>query len=576
MAQKTIDPFTLEIVKDSLTSIGEEMFFTLGRTSMSPIIYEVLDYATGITDAKGFLLTQGNGVAGFIGMISSMVKETVKKYGDDLKPGDIVIINDSYNGGGSHLSDVGLVMPIFYNDELVAFSANKAHWTEIGGKDPGSFSNDATEIYQEGLQFPCIKLFDEGKINQALVEMIRANVRYPDLSISDMWAQIASLRIGEKRYQELCDKYGVNTVQHTADFLLDQGEMAAKSLIKLLPNGEYFAEDSIDTDGLGNGPFKVQVKVTIMDERFICDFRGSHPQVPGPVNCSYTTLVSDVRTVFLSIINDEHQINDGVFRPLEIITDPGSIFSCERPAPMSVYWESGAMGGDLVWKALASVLPTKLGAGHFLSVCSVTLSGKHPDTKEPFLIVEPSVGGWGANNEEDGVRAQFCIGDGETYNVPVEIAESRYGIMVDEYSLNTDGAGAGQFIGGSGVIRSYRALTDHQAVSVTYGRNKFAPWGLRGGKDGSTNHFYIEKSNGEVDGPFGVYARYPLNKGDVVKLVTGTGGGYGNPFDRDAQLVAEDVKNAYISVEQAEEIFGVLIEKDTFKIKGLTKCRLDG
>jgi len=573
LAQTTIDPFTLEIIKDSLTSIGEEMFFTLGRTSMSPIIYEVLDYATGITDAEGNLLTQGNGVTGFIGMISSMAKETLKKYRDNLKPGDLIIINDSYKGGGTHLSDVGLVLPIFYEGKLVAFSGNKAHWTEVGGKDPGSFSNDATEIYQEGLQFPCVKLFDEGKLNQALVEMIQANVRYPELSMSDMWAQIASLRIGEKRYLELIQKYGLDAVLHTGEFLLNQGEKAAKNLIRQLPNGEYFAEDYIDSDGLGNGPFKVQVKVTIEDERFICDFRGSHPQVPGPVNCSYTTLVSDVRTVFLSVINDDQQINDGVFRPLEVITDPGSIFSCERPAPMSSYWESSAIGGDLVWKALAEVLPEKLGAGHFLSVCSVTLSGNHPDTNDPFLIVEPSVGGWGASSKEDGARAQFCIGDGETYNVPVEIAESRYGVMVDEYSLNTEEAGTGEYIGGSGAIRSYKALSDGQFVSVTYGRNKFSPWGLNGGQDGSPNRFYVEKGDGTVDGPFGVYARYPLNKGDVVKLVTGIGGGYGNPLDRDISQVLEDVKNQFFTVEQAKNIFGVIIDDAAYEIKGLTKER---
>jgi N-methylhydantoinase B len=573
LIQKTIDPFTLEIIKDSMTSISEEMFFTLGKTSMSPIIYEVLDYATGITDPEGYLLTQGNGVAGFIGMISSMVKETVSKYRGNLKPGDIIIINDPYKGGGSHLSDVGLVTPIYYENELVAFSASKAHWTEVGGKDPGSFTNDSTEIYQEGLQFPCIKLFEEGKINNALLEMIKANVRYPDLSVSDMWAQIASIRIGAQRYQELCKKYGKATVQRTGEHLLDQGERISRKIIESLPNGEYFADDYIDSDGLGNGPFKVQVKVTITDNRFICDFRGSHPQVPGPVNCSYTTLVSDVRTVFLAITNEDHHINDGVFRPLEIITDPGSIFSCERPAPVSIYWESGAMGGDIVWKALAPILPAKLGAGHFLSVCSVSLSGQHPDTNEPFLIVEPSVGGWGASSVEDGARAQFCIGDGETYNVPIEIAESRYGILVDEYSLNEDGAGSGEFSGGAGVTRSYRALTNNQNVTVTFGRHLHEPWGLKGGNNGSKNRFYVEKRTGEVEGPFGFYARYPLNKGDVVKLITGTGGGYGNPLKRDIGKVLEDVKNQYISIKQAEEIHGVLIDPETFKIEGITSER---
>lgn len=574
IVRSKVDPFTLEIVKDSLVAIGDEMFIALAKTSMSPIIYEVLDYASGLTDVKGQLLTQGNGVTGFIGMLSDMVKQTLKKFGDGkLKEGDIIIINDSYGGGGSHLSDVGLVMPIFYEGEIVAFSANKAHWTEVGGKDPGSFSNDATDIFQEGLQFPSVKLFNEGEINQAIVDIIEANVRFPELSLGDMWAQVAALKTGEKRVKELCDKHGKPLFLSSVDYLLDHGEQLARQELTKLPKGTFNAEGFIDDDGFGNGPFKIKVKVTISDEKFVADFRGSHPQVPGPVNCSYTALVSAVRTIFLAITNPSQDANDGVFRPLEVITDKGSVLSAERPAPVSIYWESMLAGADLIWKALAPVIPHRLNAGHLLSVCSVVLSGLHQDTDEPFLIVEPSVGGWGASEGQDGARGQFCIGDGETYNVPVEVAETRYGIMVDEYSLHTDGAGAGEYIGGSGVIRSYKALTDNQMVSVTFGRNKFVPWGMNDGNDGSANKVYIEKANGDVDGPFGIYPRYPLNKGDVVKLVTATGGGYGEPFKRPAEKVAKDVKNGYITVAQAEADFGVKVNEKTYEVEGLTEER---
>ncbi|MCS0653423.1 hydantoinase B/oxoprolinase family protein [Cytobacillus firmus] len=575
IVRSKVDPFTLEIVKDSLVAIGDEMFIALAKTSMSPIIYEVLDYASGLTDAKGQLLTQGNGVTGFIGMLSDMVKQTLKKFGDGkLKEGDIIIINDSYGGGGSHLSDVGLVMPIFFDGEIVAFSANKAHWTEVGGKDPGSFSNDATDIFQEGLQFPSVKLFNEGEINQAIVDIIEANVRFPELSLGDMWAQVAALKTGEKRVKELCEKHGKELFLSSVDYLLDHGEQLARQELSKLPKGTFNAEGFIDDDGFGNGPFKIKVKVTITDDKFVADFRGSHPQVPGPVNCSYTALVSAVRTIFLAITNPSQDANDGVFRPLEVITDKGSVLSAERPAPVSIYWESMLAGADLIWKALAPVVPHRLNAGHLLSVCSVVLSGQHQDTNEPFLIVEPSVGGWGASEGQDGARGQFCIGDGETYNVPVEVAETRYGVMVDEYSLHTDGAGAGQYLGGSGVIRSYKALSDNQMVSVTFGRNKFVPWGMKDGQDGSANEVYIEKANGEVDGPFGIYPRYPLNKGDVVKLVTATGGGYGDPYKRPADQVAQDVKNGYITAVQANESFGVIVNEKTCEVEGLTEDRL--
>lgn len=563
-----VDPFTLEIVKDSLVAIGDEMFYALARTSMSPIIYEVLDYASGLADAKGQLLTQGNGVTGFIGMLSFMVKQTVEKYNKkgDLKPGDVLIINDPYGGGGSHLSDVGLVMPIFYEGELVAFSANKAHWTEVGGKDPGSFTNDATEIFQEGLQFPCVKLMDEGKINQALVDMIQSNVRFPDLSLGDMWAQIAALRTGERRFHELCDKYGKEVVLASIDHLLDHGEQLTRKELEKLPKGTFESESYVDQDGLGNGPFKVHVKITITDEKFICDFRGSDPQVQGPVNCSYTGLASAVRTIFLAITNPSQDVNDGVFRPLEIISDSGNMVSAKRPAPVSIYWESLLAAADVIWNPLASVLPDRLTAGHLLSVCSVTLTGNHQDTKEPFLIVEPSAGGWGAGKGQDGAPGQFCLLDGETYNVPVEVAETRYGVMIDEYSLRCDGAGAGEYIGGQGVIRAYRALSDNQSITAFYGHHQFLPWGFEGGENGSPNNIYIEKANGEIDGPYGVCTRYVLNKGDVAKLVTATGGGYGNPYNRPAEQVAMDVKNGYITVEQAKEKFGVVLDADTFEI----------
>lgn len=563
-----IDPFTLEIVKDSLLAAGDEMFVALARTSMSPIIYEVLDYASGLTDAKGNLLTQGNGVTGFIGMLTFMVKETLKKYpGDELKPGDVIIINDPYNGGGSHLSDVGLVMPIFYKDELIAFSANKAHWTEVGGKDPGSFTNDATDIFQEGLQFNCIKLYDEGKVNEGIVEIIRSNVRFPDLSLGDMWAQVAATRTGERRIRELCDKYSKETILAAIENLLDHGEIISRKELAKLPKGVFEAEDYIDTDGIGNGPFKIKVKVTITDDDFICDFRGSHPQVPGPMNCSYTGLVSAVRVIFLAMTNPEQDVNDGVFRPLQVITDQKSIMSAERPVPVSNYFETLLGSLDLIWQALAPHLPNRLTAGHHLSVCAVTLSGLHQDTDEPFLIVEPSVGGWGGGAGQDGASGQFCIADGETYNVPVEIAETRYGVLLDEYSLRKggDGAGAGEYIGGKGVIRAYRAMSDGQAATITFGRNKYAPWGMKGGHDGSKNEFYVHKANGEVDGPYGVYPRYQLQKNDVVRLVTGTGGGHGNPLHRDAEQVALDVKNGYFTVQEAEEHFGVQVNLENFE-----------
>ncbi|MFD1413695.1 hydantoinase B/oxoprolinase family protein [Oceanobacillus jeddahense] len=569
--EKEINPFTLEVVKDSLLAAGDEMFIALAKTSMSPIIYEVLDYASGLTDSKGQLLTQGNGVTGFIGMLSFMVKQTLKKYGEtgQLKPGDIIIINDPYGGGGSHLSDVGLVMPIFHEGELIAFSANKAHWTEVGGKDPGSFTNDSVDIFQEGLQFPSVKLYDGGVLNEGIVEIIGANVRFPDLSLGDMWAQVAALKTGERRLKEICEKHGKSTVLAAIDYQLDHGETISRKELQKLPKGTFTANGFVETDGIGNGPFPIQVEVTITDDKFVCDFRGSSPQVPGSVNCSFTGLASAVRTIFLAITNPDQDVNDGVFRPLEIIVDERSIMSAERPAPTSNYYETMLGCADLIWKSLAPHIPHRLAAAHLLSVCAVTLSGIHQDTEEPFLIVEPSVGGWGGADGQDGASGQFCILDGETYNVPVEVAETRYGVMLDEYSLRIDGTGAGEYTGGKGVIRSYRAMTDDQSATVTFGRNQYRLWGTNGGLDGSVNEFYIQKSDGEQAGPYGVYPRYPLAKDDVLQLMTATGGGYGDPLKRPGEQVVKDVKNEYYNVTEAEELFGVKVDPQSFEYEEL-------
>lgn len=573
---KNVDQFTLDIIKDSLYAIGEEMFISVARTSKSPVIYETLDFASALTDKHGNLLTQGNGVTGFIGLLSFMVKETIEKFAkkDNLYPGDIIIINDPYAGGGSHLSDVGVVMPIFKDGEIVAYSANKAHWTEVGGKDPGSWTVDSTEIFQEGLQFPCIKLFNKGEINEALIDLIKANVRFPDLSIGDMWAQVAGLKTGEKRFVELCDKYSKDTVLFSIERMLKTSEEISRKEVLKLPNGVYEAVDYIDDDGLGHGPFRIQVKVTIDEDRFICDFRGSHMQVLGPVNVAYCGLESAVRTIFLAATNPSQDVNDGVFEPLEIIVDEKSIFSAERPAAVSTYWETMIAGEDLIWKALAPLLPDRLTAGHLLSVCAFVFAGKHPDTNEPYIAVGPSVGGWGAGKGKDGENGQFCIGDGETFNIPVEVVETRYGLFVEEYKLRADGAGAGEFRGGSGVVRTYKQLNDNGSFTGTFGRFKFLPWGMSEGKEGSRNMFEIIKADGTVDGPYGKYPRYPLNTGDAVRMSTATGGGYGNPMNRPLDKIKMDIKNEFITIEQAYEDYGVELDPVTLEVISETDERL--
>jgi N-methylhydantoinase B len=567
------DAFTTEIIKDSLVAIGDEMFVALQRTSKSTIIYEVLDFASGLTDARGQLITQGNGVTGFLGTLTFAVQSTLEKFGPaGLRPGDVVITNDPYSGGGTHLSDVSLIVPIFYDDELIAFSASKAHWTEVGGKDPGSWTTDATEVFQEGLQFPCVKLYDAGRRVDSLIDVIEANVRLPDMTLGDMHAQAAALRLGERRFQELCDKYGVRTVLEAIEALLDYGERMTRLELSKLPRGTYEAEDWIDDDGIDNGPFPVRVKVTISEDEFVCDFTGTHAQVPGPVNCTHTGLHSGVRTMLKAITSPTIPVNEGCFRPLRVACPPGTIFTAERPAPVSTYWETMNYVTDLVWRALAPIVPERLTAGHFLSVCGVVVAGTHPDTGELFLLVEPQAGGWGAGAWKDGESGLMCVGDGETYVIPIEVAETRYGIVVDRYELDPTGAGAGRRRGGRGCIRDYRAAVDEVTLTATFGRHKYVPWGIDGGHPGSRNEVRVFHEDGR-EVVFGKCARYPLRRGEVARLVTGTGGGWGSPLERPVEAVVEDVRDGYVTVEQAEREYGVVVDRDTFEVVRLAEAR---
>lgn len=573
MAEMKINPVTLDIVKDSLIAVSNEVFYAFARTSMSPIIYETLDYASGIADAGGKLLTQGNGACGFIGLIAPMIQEIIDKYGkENMNPGDVYLINDPYMGGGTHLSDIGMVMPVFYGDTLIAFIGNKAHWSDVGGMAAGSFTTDSSDVFQEGLRFSGVKLLDGGDICKPLVEMIKSNVRFPETAEGDMWGQIASLRTGYKRIGELCEKYSMEVVQESMKRLLEQGAMIANKRIKELPKGTWEMEEYMDDDGYGN-LVKLKVKITITEDEFIADFTGSSPQVASPINTGYSSLCAGVKVIYMSILGPELAVNDGVFEPMRIFAEDGSVLRCHAPAPTSCYFESMIYSSDVVWKALAPVFPEALGAGHMLSVCSVVLAGTKQHTGEPFLIVEPTGGGWGASDGKDGEVGQFCVGDGETYNVPVEMAENRYGIMIDEYSLNTDGAGAGKYRGGSGAVRAYRAMTDGQLFTASFGRNKFPAWGAASGKDGSYNWFEFRNADGTVEGPMGITARHVLNKNDVAYMVTCTGGGYGNPLERDEVSVAWDVKNEYITVKQAEEDYGVLVNPETFEVLGVTDAR---
>jgi len=554
-----VDKFTGEIIKDALVAVGEEMFNAMIRTSMSPIIYETTDFAVGITSADGELLAQGNGLAAFLATLDTAVQSTLQHYPDpgDILPGDVFITNTPYEGGGSHLSDVVIVLPVFHDGQLIAWAVNKAHWTELGGTYPGSASTEATEIFQEGLQFRFLKLFDAGVINKALVEIIRANVRLPESTIGDMYAGVAAARVGARRILELAEKYGQADLLAAMENLLDYGERMTRLELAGLPQGRYEAEDIVEDDGLGNGPFRIKVVVTITPDRMIADFTGTDPQAPGPINCSYIGLVTGARCLFKAVTNPEIPANGGCFRALEVICPEGTLLSARSPAAVSLYYEPLIAAIDVMWKALAHAIPERLGAGHQRSVGATFISGLHPDSGEFFVFGEPLVGGWGGAMDADGDSGQFCCGNGETYNVPVELFESRYGLQVEQYALHDEDGGAGEFRAGKGVVLDYRVLAEEARITYAASRTESRPWALRGGKEGSNNYLQILRGDGSIERHHMVTGM-PARKGEIFRLVTATGGGCGDPLKRPREQVARDIKNGYVTDEQARRDYGYI------------------
>ena len=560
MTLKT-DPFTIEIIGEMLRASAEEMFVTLGRTSQSPIIYEVLDCACGLTSDQGELMAEAEGVPGFIGCLSFAVRTVLTKFGAKvLRPGDIYATNDPYTGGGTHLSDVVLIAPIFFEGELVAFAANKAHWTDLGGMAAGSWTTDATEIYQEGLQFPAILLYREGQPIPSLIDLIAANVRMPSMTLGDLYASVASLRVGERGVAEVCRKYGVAAMRETVSAMLERGEKATLARLDELPPGEYTAEDWIDDDGLSDEPLRVCVRVTIQPETFTADFTGSAPQVQGPINTTWTGLQVACREIFKEIVDPHFPNNEGIFRPLRVICPEGTIFTARRPAAVSTYWETGAYVSDLIWRAIFPIATHRLPVGHSLSVCGTIVSGVDEERGQ-FVLVEPQAGGWGATVDRDGESGLVVAGDGETFNMPVEVCEARYPILVKQYTFNTQPAGAGRSRGGFGLMRDYSIACERAELTATFGRHRFLPWGAGGGGEGSANAVEIYPAGATAPAlRRGKLARYPLRQGDMARLITGVGGGYGDPLTRDPALVQADVRNGFVTIAQARDMYGVVIE----------------
>jgi N-methylhydantoinase B len=551
---RNIDPFTAAIIQSALQAAADEMFAAMRKTAMSAIIYEVLDLGTCVTDADGELASSGQGIPAFVGVLDKSVKYLLGKFttAGAIEPGDVFVTNDPYYGGVTHLNDVVVAMPVFSGKELMAWTACIAHWNDVGGMVPGSMSNDATEIYQEGLRLPAVKMISKGEPIAPVLDIMYANSRMPDYLRGDLWSGIAAVRLGGQRILEMVDKYGPEVYRESVRRHMDYGEETTRIALRKLPAGQYHLAEQQDS-GL-----TYKVTIGIAPDRLRIDLSDNPKQGSyGPYNISYDGALLVCQMILKALTDSSTVCNGGTFRLLELVTRPGTIFHAVSPAALGFYSETTIRLYDLIWRCLAQAMPERLGAGHFASVCGTMLGGVHADTGRHFSIIEPELGGWGASAEADGINANYSALHGDTYNCPAEICEARYGVFVDQMALNTNGGGAGMHRGGRGVVIDYRIRSNDNFLTIGYTRAKVPPWGLAGGQDGTTNGVEIRRISGKTE-RHSVATGIRLNKGDVIRITTGNGGGYGNPRLRDRALLQADLRDGLVTAQEIDRIYGGL------------------
>jgi len=561
---KKVDPVVTEIVRNGIIAVTEEMKTNLMRTAYNIIIYEALDFTTGLFTPEGETVSIGIGLPMFIRGMAETVKAKIRHFGrENINPGDIYVTNDAYLTG-SHLNHVTLTLPIFHNGALVGFSCCMAHWLDIGGTLGGM----TTDIFSEGIQIPIVKLHRAGVVNQDVVDMIRQNVRLPSRAMGDLRAQVTAVKTGERRFIQLIGRYGRAPVLDAIAAIMDQSAALARARTRAIPDGEYMAESFMDDDGIEVGkPVPIRVRVTVKGDEMTIDLTEVSRQVRGFYNSGITTGHACAQVAYKCLTSPtDYPINDGSFRSLKTIVPPGRVVSATRPAPMR-WWMTYPMTiVDTVFKALSTAIPDSVIAGHHADLLIATCHGINPRAQEFFIAnFGPLGGGWGAKRSEDGVSATVCINDGDTHNGPNEQAEAKFPLVVESYALVPDSGGAGRHRGGLGVERVVRARTN-LTMNTQIERAHCRPWGLDGGLDGTGNSVALRLGGAwKTDFPNAKVLVAQLKPGDAFRVRSGGGGGYGSPFERPVVEVQADVRQGYVSAAAAADLYGVVIDPDTLE-----------
>ena len=555
------DPATFVVIKNSLYAAAEEMKVVLAKTAYSPILKVAGDYSCGIFDISGQMVAQGPDLPIHLGSMPDAVKAVVSAF-ETFEEGDVFIHNDPYFGG-SHLPDVNVVSPAFYNDKLIGFACIRAHWPDVGSASPGSYGA-VTEIYGEGLRLPPVKLYSKGLLNKDVDAIIFANVRTPDERRGDLGAQIAANRRATERLGALADKYGVDVLVATMAEVLNYSEKMMRTLLARLPDGKSTFEDFCDGDGVieegdaEDQTFQIKMTVEKTGEHISVDFSGTDDAVSGPMNAPLSVTASGVFCALKTIIDPDGLIppNSGCWRTITVSAPKGCVLNAEFPSPV-VYanHEISHRVCDMTFGAVAEFWPDNTMACSQGTSAVITFGGEDPRNKQRYVSYETIKGGFGARPNKDGINA-IASGISNTMNTPIEILEMSFPVRVDEYVLVTDSGGAGRFRGGLGASRTWTVL-DHKArASACLERTKSAPFGLSGGKPGLAAKIWTEAPNGDKGIAPGKGGFDVPNGGQIHLRVPGSGG-FGDPSERDIDSIKEDVLDGYISEEAADTHYGV-------------------
>jgi len=567
---RNTDPITTEIIRNLFISCAQDMNATMIRSAYTPIIYEGKDCSVALLDENGDVLGQSSGLPIFLGNLEVCVKLTIEMFGKDaFGPGDVFYMNDPYFQG-THLNDSTIFAPIFYEDDLVGFSATRAHWLDVGAKDPGT-PMDSTEIYQEGFRWGPTKIYKGYEQREDVVDLLKRNSRFGYSLVGDMNSQVSACFTGEERFRVIADRFGMEAIRAAREEIFRQSAQLDREAVAALPDGMYNAEGCLDNDGVGDEPVWVRVRVDVSGDEMTIDLQGTSDAASGPVNCGEAQTISAARVAYKLLINPDRPVDGGTFPTLTVRVPEGSILAAEEPSPCGWYFTPLGLLIDLIVKALSPVMSEEVAGAHYGDSMVIYLAGLDPRSNAPFLALEPTPGGWGAFKGGDGQDGLINNVNGGFKDIPVEVYETKYPMKLGRYGFRADSGGPGRTRGGCGLFREYHLQTDC-SLYLWFERSRTPAWGLEGGHDARGPEVVV-RGDGQEQSLLKVN-NLPLEAGSVVTTYTGGGGGFGDPLERDPDHVRQDALAGFVTREGAERDYGVILNEQLEVDSGATaSCR---